>query len=181
MMAALTSGNVIPAYLVNLTLTTGVQYLWSGPGSLTWNGNTYMGIGSMGEVGTVSEGSTVSVEGTTLKLSGVDMSLVSDTANDIQIGAPVYIYFGFLTSALTFIGEPYELFGGCVDKPTIEIVDDADTITTITITLALENNLINLSRPTNKKYTTADQHLLYPDDSGFSWVESLNDTALRWG
>ncbi len=32
-----------------------------------------------------------------------------------------------------------------------------------------------------RRYTTSDQMYYYPDDSGFNWVETLNDIALLWG
>ncbi|MGA8109355.1 MAG: hypothetical protein WB974_07955, partial [Acidobacteriaceae bacterium] len=71
---------------------------------------------------------------------------------------------------------PYLIFSGTVDKPTVEISGK-----TMSITLALENKLVNLQRACQRRYTAADQHLAYPDDIGFNWVEILNDIALRWG
>lgn len=96
--------------------------------------------------------------------------------NDIQLGAPAKIWFGLLDGSGALIGTPYLIFSGMVDQPTI----DVDT-QTMTVTLALENRLTNLQRPSGRRYTSADQRLFYPDDTGFQWVEPLNDLALRWG
>jgi len=79
-------------------------------------------------------------------------------------------------AAGAIIGAPYLIFSGAVDKPSVEISDQ-----TMSITLALENKLVNLQRPSQRRYTAADQHIAYPDDMGFNWVEILNDIALRWG
>ena len=51
---------------------------------------------------------------------------------------------------------------------------------TLEIALKLESRLSNLQRASMRRYTAADQSLYYPTDSGFSWVEQLNDQALRW-
>lgn len=104
-------------------------------------------------------------------------NLINQAIADIQIGAPAQIYFGlFNLDSCELIGNPYQVFKGQVDQPSINISTE-----TASITLALENKLSNLLRPTARRYTAADQHLIYPDDIGFNWVEILNDIALRWG
>ena len=65
---------------------------------------------------------------------------------------------------------------GTVDRPAIPVGPDK-----LTITLALENRMLNLQRPTMRRYTAGDQNYYFPDDSGFNWVEVLNDIALLWG
>lgn len=104
------------------------------------------------------------------------VSPISDALNDIGVGLPAKVYFGLISDSGALLGNPYLIFSGLIDQPTIDIGTD-----TSAITLALENRLTNLSRPTARRYTAADQHLKYPDDIGFNWVEWLNDVALRWG
>jgi hypothetical protein len=357
--AALASGAIVPAVLVDLTLKSGIAHVWSGVGDLPWNGNTYKGVGALGSISPVTEGSEVRADGITLKLAGIPMdaaqvsvpatppvalapgqsvawalpteatansqtpssngssganvdgtgtvimtsscglcnwfwgaywmgfqlpsmpagavidaiypvmiatrtgsgafatafagrdlditqfgvggtslgfpstadfsgqyfapsvgdtiedigdltvgarltqsapstfhdeidisfvglavyysatpggsSSVVDIAGDVQIGAPAKVYFGLMSGG-AFIGSPYLAFSGQVDQPTIEAGSD-----TVSISLALENRLSNLARPSGRRYTAADQRLFYPDDSGFDWVETLNDRADRWG
>lgn len=175
MLGGLLSNAIAPCFLVDLTFTTGPAYIWSGVGNLTWNNRLYVGVGSLGSIGDVVESTEVRADGTTLTLSGIDSTLMNDCLNDIQIGAPATIWFALLSSG-QILGAPYPLFVGTVDKPTIQVGPD-----TITVSLALENRLLTLQRPTNRRYTAADQHIAYPDDIGFNWVEILNDIALRWG
>ena len=126
-------------------------------------------------MGTISEGSTVSASGTTLYLSGIDKIFLGECLNDIQIGAPAKIWFANqLNGAL--IGTPYLLFSGNIDKPSFKIGAD-----TISIELSLENRMIDHGRATMLKYTTTDQRIKYPDDTGFFYVEKCNDIALDWG
>lgn len=176
MLSGITSNFIRPALMADLTFASGTQYVWTGPADLPYNGNTYRGIGSLGSIGSVTEGTQVRADGTTVSLSGIDPALLSDSLNDIQVGAPAVLYFILVDATLNIIGTPYIIFSGKVDKPTIN-----PGLDTFTISLALESPLTNLQRPNARRYTSADQRVYYPDDTGFAWVELLNDIALRWG
>ena len=175
MITAVTSNEVSPCVLVDLTLASGVIHIWSGVGSLVYDGNTYLGVGSLGQVGDVTEGSQVKADGTTITLSGIDPTLLNDCLLEIQLGAPATVWFAvFQNGAL--LGAPYPLFVGTVDQPMVPISADS-----IAITLKLENRMTNLQRASNRRYTASDQTYYFPSDSGFNWVETLNDIALVWG
>jgi hypothetical protein len=105
----------------------------------------------------------------------ISSSLLNEALTDVQIGAAAKIYFGLMSGG-AILGTPYLVFSGTVDKPTVKVGTD-----TMTISLALENRLVNLQRANQRRYTSADQRLHYPTDTGFNWVEPLNDRALRWG
>jgi hypothetical protein len=175
LLAALTAGVVHPALLVQLTFRTGTHYIWTGIGPLVSNGQTFTGVGSLGNMGAISEGTSVQADGTTLSLSGIDPVLYAECMTDIQLGAPAKIWLTVLNQGV-MVGAPYLLFSGLVDKPSVTTGS-----TSITVSLALENRLINLQRPSARRYTAADQHIKYPDDTAFNWVEMLNDIALVWG
>jgi len=176
MITAIESNYIRPALLAKLTFKTGIEYVWSGAGTLSFGGNNYRGVGSLGSIGAISEGTEVRADGTTLMLSGIDPAILGECLNEVQLGAPATIYFALLDQSNAIVGTPYPLFDGVVDAPAVTVAPD-----TVSISLALENRMTNLQRPTNRRYTAADQHLQYPNDTGFNWVEILNDIALRWG
>lgn len=175
MAEALASGFIVPAFLVQLTFTTGTQYLWSGVGPLVWSGNTYQGVGSLGSVGTISEVNSVESRGMTLTLSGIDPTLYADSMSEIITGKPAVVYFALLSQG-AIIGSPYLAYSGLIDQPTVS--EGADTIS---ITLNLSSRLTNLQRPNCRRYSSADQRMLYPTDSAFFMVEALQDIANVWG
>jgi hypothetical protein len=175
MKAALSSGVIVPAILAQLTFRSGTEYIWTGIGPLVYDAQTFTGVGSLGNIGSIVEGMDVRADGTTVSLSGIDPTLYADCMTEIQLGAPAKIWLALLSEGVV-IGAPYLLFSGLVDKPTVSTGPDA-----INISLALENRLTNLQRPTARRYTAADQHITYPDDTAFNWVEILNDQALVWG
>jgi hypothetical protein len=184
--AALRSNSIVPVLLADLTFKSGVSYCWTGIGNLAYNGNTYTGIGNLGRISAISEGSSVKADGIEVTLSGVGyMPLqtggtsavalaVNEAMSDYKMGGAAKIRFGLLNNGV-LIGSPYLIFSGQMDQPSIDINPVAGTIT-----IAIENKLSNLLRPTARRYTAADQHIQYPNDTGFNFVEMLNDVALRW-
>lgn len=166
---------IMPIRLVMLTFASMVKYVWSGVGTLSWNGNDFGGVGSLGQVGTITEGVNVEANGTTVSLSGIDPTLLSECLTDIQIGAPARIWRGLWSNGALY-GTPYQTFRGYVDKPVINISAE-----TLAITLSLESRIVNLGRASYRRYTAADQHLQYPNDCGFDWIEEIQDIALKTG
>jgi hypothetical protein len=175
MLASLTSNAIIPALLAKLVFRSGTEYVWNGNGNLVYGGNTYRGVGSLGKIGRITEGSDVHAYGTTISLSGIDPALLAESLTDIQLGAPAVLYFALLDASGNILGTPYPVFSGVVDKPVI-----SPGLKEITISLSLETKLANLARATNRRYTSADQGQYYPNDFSFNWVEVLNEQGLRW-
>lgn len=173
--AALPNSLIWPCFLAQLTFRSETVNAWTGIGTLTSGGVDYLGTGSMGSISAISEASDVKADGLTLTLSGIDPTLLSESLTDIQVGAAAKVYFGLMATASTLIGA-YLIFSGTVDKPQIRTSVDG-----LTISLALENRLVNLQRATQRRYTSADQRLYFPTDMAFNWVEILQDIALLWG
>lgn len=175
MLTAMQSNAIRPAFAAIITFKSETCYIWTGVGNLVFGGNTYLGIGDFGKLGSVVESSDVQAYGTSVTLSGIDPSLLAESMTDIQMGAPATIYFILLDGNGSIIGVPYPLYTGTVDKPNITIGTK-----TLSISLAIENRLSNLQRANMRRYTSGDQQLYHPDDSGFHYVEALNDVALIW-
>lgn len=176
MISALQASTVFPAYLLDITFASGPAYVWSGVGNLSFSGNQYLGVGSMGEIGTIQEITDVHPVGTQVQLSGIDQVLQQDCLNDIQIGAPASLTLATLDPVAKSIVASYPIFAGTVDKPVHRSGPDS-----LTIALSLENRLYNLQRASSRRYTAADQRVHYTDDIAFNWVEVLNDAAFLWG
>ncbi len=165
----------MPVILVMLTFKSATRYVWSGIGTLVYGANAYLGVGSLGSIGVISESTDVKADGTSLTLSGIDPTFLGESMTDIQLGAPAKIWFGLMTNG-ALIGAPYLLFSGTVDQPSVQMGAE-----TISISLKLENRLVDLQRPSMRRYTSADQRLYFPTDTAFGWVEILSDQSLIWG
>lgn len=176
MIQNLTANTVYLAYLLDITFSSGPAYVWSGLGSLTFDGDTYQGVGSLGQIGQITETNEVRANGTTVQLSGIDSTLREDCLSDIQIGAPVTLYLATLDPIAKSITATYTIFAGTVDKPVHRTSPDS-----LTIALSLENKLYNMQRANCRRYTSADQRIYYSDDISMSWIEMLNNASFVWG
>jgi hypothetical protein len=173
--AALSISVVRIAFGAKLTFLSGVSYVWSGIGNLVIGGNTFLGVGELGSISDVSESGDVRADGMTIGLSGVDQTTLNDSMSEIQQGAPAAILMILFDANGNVIGTPATIFGGQVDQPAVSFGAASSEIN-----LSLESALTNLQRATCRRYTSGDQQIYFPTDSGFNWVEILNDIALLW-
>lgn len=176
MNAGLAAQAISLAVLCQLTFASGMRCVWSGVGDLVYSGKTYTGVGSLGSIGDISGGIDVQAQGTSITLSGIDPIYLGEAMTDIQVGAPAKILLALMSAAGAVLGVPYLLYGGTVDVPTVTMGPN-----TCSISLKIENRMLDLQRAQQQRYTAADQHLKYPTDTGFNWVEILNDQVLAWG
>lgn len=77
--AGLTAPVIWPVNLAKIAFRSGVVNVWSGPGTLAWNGDDYLGVGLLGQVGSIAEASGVQANGTTITLHGIGLSQISAT------------------------------------------------------------------------------------------------------
>lgn len=171
----------------------GVGHTFSTSGGMLVGGNTTSWAGVLvsgfaqctipGYIGTTSV--DVSFLGLAVYYDGAPLtktSLLYEALNDVRVGGRAILRFGLLNAAGAIVGAPFPVYDGLVDEPTID--DDPAGLRGapgVKIVLALENRLRNHARAGGRRYTAADQKLDWPLDSGFNWVEILNEISLRWG
>src|ERR1041384_6659198 len=97
-LAAITSQMMRPALFVEANFTSGPAYLWSGVGTISWHGHDWLGVGPLGSISTVEEGSNVQARGIGLSLSGIDVNLLTGILSEFEVGLPVLVYLGVFES-----------------------------------------------------------------------------------
>lgn len=165
-----------PAFLISAQFATGVAYLWTGMGNLTWNGQTWSGVGALGGVSTIRETATVSAEGITLYLSGIDSGVLADVLQEIRVGKPAQVYLAFFDSTGTLIPDPILIWAGDVDQPSIVVSGEYATIA-----LRCESPLFRMNVPVDRRYTQDDQQILASGDQAFQFVPSIQEMNIYWG
>lgn len=153
---------------VELMFDSGALRIWSGIGDKSIGGQTYTGTGSLLSVGGIEESDGLSAPGASISLSGVDSSLVSLAIQEPYQNRDCRILLG---SGDDF----FEIFSGFMDVMTIE-----DNGETCIINLTVESRLIILDRKVPLRYTQETQNSLYPGDTFFSTVASLQDKKVDW-
>lgn len=174
--SAIVSTVVCPVFLVSIAFSNETIYAWSGVGNLSWNGNTYTGVGQFGSVSAIQESSNVTAQGITLMLSGIPANLLDDSLGNLQFGQLAQVYLGFWSIPNgALIGSPIPAFVGLVDQPQIDI----DT-KTVTISISVESRLADMQRAPGGRYTDQDQRSRYPNDGSLKWVQYIQDIHLPW-
>ena len=56
-----------------------------------------------------------------------------------------------------------------------------DTGDTANISLTAESRLIDLERSRERRYTSEDQKIDYPNDKGLEFIADLQDKEIVWG
>jgi hypothetical protein len=187
---------VYPFFAVELLFDGSPLRLWTGLGTLVFDGNSWAGTGNLLDVSSVEETSEIAVRGATLTLSGVPTEVISLALSEPYQGRVANVYFGMFSKGnLQKEDGAYilledggkiqlelqetgltEIFSGYMDEMNIDEGPE-----TSTIELKVENKLIDLERARVRRFTSGYQKSVYPGDKGLDFVESLQDKEVVWG
>lgn len=156
--------------------TTGTVYLWSGIGNIEYDGNTWVGVGTLAGIESIKETNGIKANGVRVTLSGIDATLRSAVLDEVRQGNAGTIYIGFLDDTGAIVSDPAVAFDGFLDVPNI-----LDNGKDITISIAYESRLRDLERVRELRYTNESQQIRFPGDKGFEYVASLQDWNGKWG
>lgn len=174
--AELDSGEITPALLVHIEFESADLHLWNGIGDLVWNSQTFLGNGWFQNFSPVREEGEMSPQGIDITLTGIPQSLVSLVLAQSVQNKFGRLYLGFLNDAGVIIQDPFLMYEGNLDVPTLSEAADGPTIN-----ITIENRLLDLDRPRDFRYTNQSQKIFYEFDRGFEYVESLQDWEGYWG
>lgn len=198
MAAAYGGANVAyPALLAELEFDSAPLYMWTGLGSLVWDGKTYIGGGNLVGISDIDENQGLEATGIVVSLNGVPSNIVSLAFNESARGRPFKLYLaasipdgellledgdnlltedgGNFLLEPQIVSEPYRIFSGLMD--TMQILDSGETST---ITVTVESIMIVGQRSKVRRYTKEDQKRIYPNDKGLDFINSLQDKEIVW-
>jgi hypothetical protein len=162
------------ALLVWLDFSSGPVRLTNASSSMTWQGEHYVAVGSLGSVEAIAETSDLSASGVRMTLSGIDASLVAIALTESYQGRRGQLRLALLNDAMQVV-DTLVLFDGKIDTMQITMGDTAQ------IVLTLEHRLIDAQRARTRRFTHEDQQLRDPGDRGLEYVVAVQNLDLRWG
>jgi len=166
-----------PCFLVRLQFKTDTLNIWTGFYPLTWGGVTFDGVGTLMGISGMSEDSEVNAKNVTISLSGIPSDIISKALTEVQRGLAAQVYFGlFEADGVTLIPDPVLAYIGRMDQPTI--TDSGDTCT---ISINIENALVDMNRSVWRRYTDVDQQMDHPDDLGCAFVAGIQEEQIYFG
>lgn len=166
---------VRPYLLVDLDYASEPVRVTSLPFDITFDGDTYLGIGRLGSITEIGEGTEVKSYGAQLRMSGIPLDYVQDVLAADGQGRAARIWLGFLDAGHVPVADPFKLFQGRID------VTDIDIGETIAVTVAVESRLVDWERARTRRFTDQDQKMSWPADRGLEFVQAVTDMELIWG
>lgn len=175
--AATLNDQVAPCLFFDLDFSGGQLYLWTGVGTIVWNGVEWTGAGALLSVSELEETVNMRAAGISMNISGIPSANISlAMAQDYQ-GRPALLYFGaFDTTTNRLIADPHLIGKYRMDQ--MELVEDGDMSS---ITLSAENELIDLERPREFRYTSESHREMFSGDTFCDYVTALLDAQIHWG
>ncbi|MFS3604857.1 hypothetical protein ACK6T9_17000 [Proteus vulgaris] len=165
------------AYIVlaaRLDLKSGVTCVHTGVGQLIIAGETYLGVGSLGEISQLKENKTTSPPQLQLKLTGFDKLLVGMVMNEQSRGREVRL----MMVAIGEEGKPLlaeVLFVGQITS--INVVSGEENAVCVNVSNRFERWSIGLpDRFTDESWSSRRQ-----GDRIFRYVAQMAERAIYWG
>lgn len=173
---AVSADVVRPVLFVECAFDSGDLNLWAGVGNLTVVSTTYVGAGTLLSVSGIKESTELQANGIVVQLSGITEPLLSKARDEDYQGRELKVLLGTMDSTNTLISNPFVIFSGFMDTMTI-----TDAGETSTIKVSVENRLIEFERSRQRRYTSEDQKIDYPNDKGLEFVAEISEKEIVWG
>lgn len=172
----LNASELKPFYAVEFLFDSGDVRFWTGYDEIIANGEEWAGSGTVMGIASSNETTDLSANGMTFTFSGLDSSFVAVALRENYRGRIARLYLGALNAQNQPVSDLYQLFAGRMDVMTIQ--EDGQSAT---VTISVENVLIDLERPRVRKYTNEEQLARYPNDKSLEMVASLQEKDIAWG
>lgn len=165
-----------PFFLAQLNFSGTTLRLSTLLGDVTWNSQTWYGNGWLQGIDAAAEQGDLESAGAKIILASVPSNILNLILAQCDQAGTASLWLGFLDSSGAIIADPYLIFKGYLDVPTL--TEDAGEPS---ITLDLENVLADLERTKEGRYNKEHQHIYYPSDKGFDFVAAAADWTGYWG
>jgi hypothetical protein len=174
---AIDAAVVRTAYFVEFQFRDGTQYLSTLNIPVTWGGNTWSGLGTIGTISAISESESLNATSVNFTINAAQPSWLALATGDVQEyrGLPAKMFFCPLDSGFNLIDTPVQCWAGVMDMVTIGITGDQAGIT-----LKCETSAYGLKRANSYRMNAAQQKQTYPTDTGFDYQENLITNPAVW-
>lgn len=155
---------------------SGTVRMWTGFGSIDYNGELFTGGGNLIGVEPIVETQDLEATGLKFSLSGVPTTLISLALAERYQGRPVKLYLATVSAGDSPIEiSLYQIFAGVMDV--MDFTADAEKSS---IVVACENIATQAKRINEARYTDEEQQRRYPGDKFFEFTAELQDKEIVW-
>lgn len=151
-------------------------FVHTGIGTITFDGNDYLGVGGFGGAEAVEESELLAPSPIRLVLSGVDSTYITEAMTAGNHGDAIKLYVGYVNKDMSLVADPWALAGGFFDYATVEVGEAENRIV-----VTMQHELAILNEADGGRFTDEDQQRRFAGDTGFSFVSDAIETNLIWG
>jgi len=163
-------------FAIKAEFDTDTVRIHSGLDNLIINSETYEGAGTLLSISDVEDTKELKSSGVTFQLSGMDADVLGYALTENYQNRPVTLFMAFTSGGTNIVDGYLTLYKGRMVQ-----ADITDSTSGATITLQTENRLIDLTRPSNIRYTKESQQYLYDGDTSLDQVAKVNQMQIYWG
>jgi len=163
--------------LVELTLPAATERLWSGIGTLTWNGNDFVGIGKLGRIVGAGETAEVRTTETSYQMNGIidSVALNDFISNPVRNGI-AKAWLVFLDDNEQVIPNPILIDETILDTASVHYAASGEA----TLTLRGTSAVFDFRRPRGRNLTNEQLQADYPGDTGLDRIPGLANRGVSW-
>lgn len=172
--SSVNAAHVHEVTLVKLEFDTPV-YVHSGVGSISYDGNTYLGVGSLGTIAPLRESEVLGPSQITLSIDGTNSSYVTEVFDAGNYGDIVTIYQGYRQDDGTLVADPWIAWKGSYEYGSLD--DGESSVASITC----QHDLSILSEKHGDRYSHEDQTDKFAGDLGLEFAASTIGHKILWG
>lgn len=149
-------------------------YAHSGIGTISYDGNDYLGVGDFGSISNVSESEDLRPNSATLTLSGVDAALITESLDSGNYGDVVTLYIGYRQDDGTLVDDPWVFASAKLEFMSVQQGDENS------VSITIQSDLAVLDQSDGSRFSDEDQERRFTGDRGFAFVSEMNGIQLQW-
>lgn len=157
---------------------SGTIYLCDQPRTVTWNGNSYLGVGKFISYDRMEENTDMVIQNVSITLAGAPTDLIAIAMQQNFINRRAVIYYGFFDASLNVIADPLPIFDGLMDGCTLS---EDPTKGDASITIAASDYHADFDKAVGRLTNQTSQQFYYPADNSMNLVASIVDKVVNWG
>ncbi|XUM25111.1 hypothetical protein ACRAVF_33800 (plasmid) [Bradyrhizobium oligotrophicum S58] len=162
------------ALLAEIDHPAGPARLWTGIGPLIWQGNVFIGASQLGTVTPIKHTSDLVIQEISFSLAGADPAVVATLSDDVR-NRSGKVWLTCLADDGSVI-DPAQILDARLDYQSLSAAEDG----TVTVSITARSGFYTLDRALDEAWTSEEQAIAYPGDSGLDLISGLQNQTLQW-
>lgn len=173
-----------PLLFIKAVFDGGTIRVHNGVGNIKWGLDdqspaetaVWIGAGAILQASSIVDADERGPTRVTFKFSALTDEVKDAAADEALFERLISVYLGFLDAAGNLTADPDLRWQGYMDTATFELGGPVDAIT-----VTAESELVRDFTPTGSRFTDEDQQERYSGDTGFEFLDQMEDALVQWG